>query len=118
VGQRLVARICPDCAVPARPSPHVLAEFGLDATANTGGFKQGRGCQACRNRGKRGRIAVHEVLYVSPELASAISRRAPDAELDALARAAGYRRLLQDGLEKAQRGLVTLEDVLAVARAE
>ena len=117
VGQRLVPRICPDCAVPATPSPDVLAEFGPDAR-DASGFKNGQGCQTCRGRGKRGRIAIHEVLYVSPELASAISRSLGDEELERLAAAAGYRRLLQDGLDKAQRGLVTLEDVLAVARVE
>jgi type II secretory ATPase GspE/PulE/Tfp pilus assembly ATPase PilB-like protein len=61
---------------------------------------------------------VHEVLYVSSEMTSAISRRASDTELFQLAQAAGYRRMLQDGLEKAQRGIVMLEDVLAVARPD
>ena len=118
VGQRLVARICPDCAQPVQPPADVLKEFGVAPEAKLTGFRQGAGCQQCRNRGKRGRVAMHEVLYVSPALASAISRRAPDTELEQLAREAGYRRLMQDGFEKAQRGLVTLEDVLAVARSE
>jgi type IV pilus assembly protein PilB len=119
VGQRLVPRVCPDCAEPVEVAAEVLAEFGADAAAaGSGGFRKGRGCHACRNRGKRGRVAVHEVLYVSPELGSLIPRGADERELDAAARAAGYRRMLQDGLEKAQQGLVTLEDVLAVARTE
>ncbi|MBL8731231.1 MAG: type II/IV secretion system protein [Planctomycetes bacterium] len=118
VGQRLVARVCPDCATPAHPSADLLKEFGITPEQKPTGFMQGRGCQACRGRGKRGRAAIHEVLYVSPELAAAISRGAPEHELEALAVAAGYRRMLQDGLEKAQRGVVTLEDVLACARTE
>ncbi len=118
VGQRLVPRVCPDCAVSVTPDDAVLAEFGEAARDAGGDFVQGKGCQTCRNRGKRGRIAIHEVLYVSPELASAISRRVNDDEIARLAAAAGYRRLLEDGLAKAQQGLVTLEDVLAVARAE
>ncbi|MBL9075971.1 MAG: type II/IV secretion system protein [Planctomycetes bacterium] len=118
VGQRLVPKVCPDCSEPADPAPAVLAEFGLDARRPPAGLRQGRGCQSCRNRGRTGRIAIHEVLYVTPELGSAISRRAPDTEIERLAAAAGYQRLLQDGLAKAQQGLVTLEDVLAVARTE
>jgi type II secretory ATPase GspE/PulE/Tfp pilus assembly ATPase PilB-like protein len=118
VGQRLVARICADCAEPTKPSPSVLAEFGLDAKADLSGFRVGKGCQACRNRGKRGRAAIHEVLYVTPQLAAAISRGAPDTEMEKLAVEGGYRRLMQDGLEKARRGIVTLEDVVAVARAD
>ena len=118
VGQRLLARICPDCSEPTKPSPAVLAEFGLDEKADMSGFRIGKGCQACRNRGKRGRVAIHEVLYVTPALAAAISRGAPDTEMEKLAVEGGYRRLMQDGLEKARRGLVTPEDVVAVARVE
>ena len=118
VGQRLVPRVCGDCAKPHKPDDALLAAFGLDARLAPGRFVRPIGCQACRNRGKRGRIAIHEVLYVTPELASAISRRAPDAEIEQLARAGGYQRMLHDGLAKAQRGLVTLEDVLAVARVD
>ena len=116
VGQRLVARICPDCAVPHQPAPELLRECGLDPA--TTGFRRGAGCKACRNRGRRGRLALHEVLPIGSELASAISRRAPDHELQQLAAAAGYRRMLQDGIDKARAGLVPLEDVLAAARAD
>ncbi|MCA8948790.1 MAG: Flp pilus assembly complex ATPase component TadA, partial [Planctomycetes bacterium] len=118
VGQRLVPMICPECAKPSTPSEDILTEFGLNAGEVGDGFRKGDGCQACRNRGKRGRVAIHEVLYVTPELASAISRKAPEDELQQLAQQAGYVRMLQDGLRKAQQGLCTLEDVLAVARAE
>lgn len=118
VGQRLVPRICPDCAQPRTPDAALLTEFGIASQPEPHGFKVGVGCQACRGRGKRGRIAVHEVLYVNPDLGAAISRRAGEAELQALATAAGYRRMLLDGFDKAQQGLVALEDVLAVARVE
>ena len=118
VGQRLVAQICPECAESVTPHESLLQEFGLAAGEGGDGFRRGAGCQACRGRGKSGRVAIHEVLYVSPQLASAISRGASEDELQKLAIAAGYTRLMADGLDKAQRGLVTLEDVLAVARAE
>ncbi|MFN3242272.1 MAG: GspE/PulE family protein [Planctomycetota bacterium] len=117
VGQRLVPRICGECAEPASPEPTVRQEFGLGPDEGHG-FRQGAGCQACRGRGKRGRVAIHEVLYVSPALASAISRAASEDDLQRLADEAGYVRMMQDGLDKAQQGLVTLEDVLAVARSD
>ena len=118
VGQRLLARVCPDCAEPVTPTPDVLKEFGVDPASAPKGMKRGRGCQSCRNRGKKGRLAIHEVLYVSPEMGAAISRRAPAEELRQLAQKAGFRPMLQDGYDKALRGLVTLEDVLAAARTE
>jgi type IV pilus assembly protein PilB len=118
VGQRLVAQICSECAEPVTPPDTILEEFGLAPGEGGTGFRKGTGCQACRGRGKRGSLAIQEVMHVSPKLASAISRKAPEAELQQLANEAGYVRLMADGLDKAQRGLVALEDVLAVARVE
>jgi len=118
VGQRLVPRICAECSETAEPTGGVLAEFGLDPNRKWDCFKQGRGCQNCRGRGTTGRIGIHEVLYVSSEMSAAISRNATDAEVHELAVAAGYRPMLNDGLEKARRGIIGLEDVLACARHE
>ncbi|MFM1871237.1 MAG: hypothetical protein RL398_659 [Planctomycetota bacterium] len=117
VAQRLVARICPDCAVPHVPDQALLAECGVSDT-DVGGFRRGSGCKNCRQRGRRGRMALHEVLPITAELASAISRRAPDAELAQIAAGAGFRRMLEDGVAKARQGLVALEDVVAAARLE
>jgi len=118
VGQRLLPRVCSDCAEPVTPPPELFEEFGVDAEDASHGFKKGVGCQVCRNRGKVGRIAIHEVLTITPALASAISRQASDDQLQKLAEEAGYVRMIQDGLQKAREGLVTLEDVIAAARAE
>jgi type IV pilus assembly protein PilB len=118
VAQRLVPRLCPDCARPAAPSPEMLAAFGLRDGAGLPGLRRAAGCRLCRGKGKRGRIAIHEVLYVTPEIAGLISRSSPAREIEAAAAAAGYRRMNLDGLDKAAQGLVTLEDVLATARSE
>ncbi|MCA8947856.1 MAG: Flp pilus assembly complex ATPase component TadA, partial [Planctomycetes bacterium] len=118
VGQRLVPRICQDCAEVSRPTPGVAAEFGLDPAADLDCFRAGRGCATCRGKGRLGRVAIHEVLYVTAELAAAISRRAGEDEIERLAIAAGYEPMLRDGLAKARTGIVTLEDVLAVARID
>lgn len=118
VSQRLVPRICRSCAESVTPPENVLREFGIDPADCPRSFRHGTGCQTCRGKGKRGRLGIHEVLHITPKLASAISREAPEEELQRLADEAGYQRLMADGQEKARRGLITLEDVLAVARSE
>jgi type IV pilus assembly protein PilB len=118
VAQRLVPRVCTECARPTLATPQLLAAFGLDPNKPPTTLRSGAGCKTCRNKGKKGRIAVHEVLPVTAELAKLIARRAGEDEMEKAAAASGYRRLLRDGLDKALAGLVTLEDVLAVARAE
>lgn len=118
VSQRLVPQICRSCAEPTTPPDNVLKEFDVDPEHCSSGFQRGKGCQACRGKGTRGRIGIHEVMHVSPKLSAAISRGAHEDELQALADEAGYVRLMSDGLDKAKQGLITLEDVLACARVE
>ncbi|MEO6593772.1 MAG: type II secretion system protein GspE, partial [Planctomycetota bacterium] len=50
VGQRLVPRICADCAVPAEPTAVLLSAIGLANDTVISGFRRGEGCQSCRNR--------------------------------------------------------------------
>jgi type IV pilus assembly protein PilB len=116
----LVPRICHSCAEPTTPYENVLKEFGVDLENCSQDFRRGAGCQACRAKGKAksGRIGIHEVMHVSPKLSSAISRGAHEDELEALADKAGYVRLVSAGLDKAERGLITLENVLACARVD
>ena len=116
VGQRLIPRLCGECAIEDDPAPELLAEFGAEGAEFTSGFRKSLGCPACRDRGYRGRIAVHEVLLVSSEMGRMISRGAPETEIREAAIAAGYRPMSIDGLEKASQGLVAVEEVLAAAR--
>jgi type IV pilus assembly protein PilB len=115
VGQRLVRRVCPSCAVPQAPSAEIVEKIGgpsrlpPDAT-----WVVGRGCEKCGNAGMKGRLAIHEVLPVDDEVRAMISSQAPEQEIRAAARRAGMRTLLEDGLEKAARGLTTIEELLSV----
>lgn len=69
-------------------------------------------------KGRKGRIAIHEVMPITAELARLIGANAAEPVMEPVAAAAGYRSMLQDGLEKAMQDLVALEDVLAVARID
>jgi hypothetical protein len=59
-------------------------------------------------------MAIHELLLVTDEVRDLISRRAPDHEIRKVAKAAGMRTLLEDGISKAAQGLTTLDEVLRV----
>jgi type II secretory ATPase GspE/PulE/Tfp pilus assembly ATPase PilB-like protein len=74
----------------------------------------GRGCEACAGTGYRGRTGIYELLMVSEPFRELVSRRAPLAELRALARAEGMRTLREAGLERARSGDTTVEEVLRV----
>jgi general secretion pathway protein E len=120
MAQRLVRRLCADCAAP-EPMPETMkAEIGGLARRyptlfkNQPAFRNARGCRACQNIGYRGRVAIYEIATVDADLHDAVLRHAPSRELVSTARRTGYRTLREDGLIKAYRGETSLEEVLRV----
>ena len=57
---------------------------------------RGRGCEACRGTGVDGRLAVHEVLPITPEFSVALTQGATRYQLQMLARKQGMQTLRQD----------------------
>jgi type IV pilus assembly protein PilB len=115
VAQRLVRRPCPACVVLQRPSAAEIEKAGgpsqLPADAQ---WVAGKGCNQCGQSGLKGRIAIHEVLVVNDEIRDLISNRAPEHSIKKAAQRAGMRTLMDDGIDKAARGLTTLDEVLRV----
>jgi type IV pilus assembly protein PilB len=78
----------------------------------------GKGCSACANTGYKGRISIHEIMWMIPELQEAIVRQRPANELKDIAVKAGMRTLRQTGLRKVANGLTTIDEVLRVTFAD
>jgi type II secretory ATPase GspE/PulE/Tfp pilus assembly ATPase PilB-like protein len=111
MAQRLVRRVCAECAAPFTPDRADLPPgFELTASAR---LMKGAGCKACRNTGYRGRVGLYELLEVSDPLREMIMERKSAHELAARARADGHLSTLRDdGYEKARAGVTTVEEVL------
>jgi type II secretory ATPase GspE/PulE/Tfp pilus assembly ATPase PilB-like protein/ActR/RegA family two-component response regulator len=115
VAQRLVRQPCPGCAGRQQPSADVIEKVGGAARLPPDGqWVAGRGCDKCGQTGLKGRVAIHEVLTVNDEVRDLISGRAAEHVIKKAARRAGMRTLLEDGIDKAARGLTTLEELLRV----
>jgi type IV pilus assembly protein PilB len=115
VGQRLVRRPCPACAIRREPSADTLEKVGgASRLPADGQWVAGRGCDQCGQTGLKGRIAIHEVLAVTDEVRDLISSRAAEHVIKKAAKRAGMRTLLEDGIDKAAQGLTTLDEVLRV----
>jgi type IV pilus assembly protein PilB len=117
VGQRLVRRNCETCKESA-PVPEALLENPTvrELIGETREVWQGRGCDACRNTGFDGRLAIYEILSVDDDLHAPIVQGAPASELLKIARQNGMRSMVEDGVQKALAGHTTLAEVLRVAR--
>jgi type IV pilus assembly protein PilB len=116
LAQRLVRRVCPDCSSIESPPDAIIDRLGgKDRMPVDAAWRKGRGCPSCRQSGYRGRLAIHELLEVTPHVRTLISSRAPDHAVREAARQGGMRTLVEDGIAKAAAGLTTLDEVLRVA---
>jgi general secretion pathway protein E len=112
LAQRLVRRLCPHCREAYAPTPAACEALGVAAERFTRLWRP-TGCPECGRSGFKGRIAVLELLVVDEAVERLVLARADAREIQA---AAGLRTMLADGLEKARKGLTTIEEVLRVTR--
>lgn len=114
VAQRLVRRICSNCKVSYTPSQDEMELF--DAThPEKPEFYKGRGCQVCRHTGYKGRIAVHEVMKISPEIRQGIYNGESADRLKEIAIKNGMISLRENCKRLVLEGTTTLEEMLKVA---
>lgn len=66
----------------------------------------------------KGRVAIFEVMEISPEISALIMKRSPESELEATALKQGMMMMKQDGYIKALEGVTTIEEVLRVAEVK
>jgi type IV pilus assembly protein PilB len=113
LAQRLLRKVCPDCAEPYQPTPADLRLLGCGAEALSGaGFRAGRGCQSCRFSGYRGRVAVFELLVLDAAVRDAILARKTSQEIRRICReSTGLVSLFEDGIAKAAAGLTTVSEI-------
>ena len=117
MAQRLVKKVCKDCAT-TRPATLVEKEIFERRHQTIEHITYGKGCDACRQTGYRGRMAIHELIVMNEELKQLMMNKATIQELKAHIRQKGTRFLIDDGLIKVKAGKTTLEEVLRVAAAD
>jgi type IV pilus assembly protein PilB len=79
---------------------------------------RGKGCASCNFTGLKGRVALYEVMPVTPDLRAMILKDASTSELRTLAQAHGMKTLRQTGLLKTLEGMTPLDEVLRVTTAD
>lgn len=119
MAQRLVRKLCPACKKPYHPPADLLRTLGITPEeAKKITFYEAQGCPECSNTGYRGRIAIFELMLMTPEIAHLTMQRADTMQLRKQAIADGMTLLVQDGVRKIKQGLTTIDEVLSVATIE
>jgi len=124
IAQRLVRRICTSCIESYEVTPE-MAKLIADQLARNGGKEvvsapkalyRGRGCKVCGNAGFQGQIGAFEVLRVSPTIRELLLQKASVSDMRKQAIKEGMTTMFEDGLQKVERGITTIEEVLRVVR--
>jgi type IV pilus assembly protein PilB len=112
VAQRLVRRVCKDCAEALDLPVQALMEAGFTPEeAKKVKPKKGRGCTVCNSTGYKGRCGLYEVMEIDDEIRELILVGASAVELKKKAIERGMYTLRRSGLVKIMEGVTTLEEV-------
>jgi type IV pilus assembly protein PilB len=110
--QRLVRRVCRNCAEPHPLPPTALMQAGFSADeAETVVPRKGKGCDTCNQTGYKGRVGLYEVMEVTEDLRELVLVGASALELRRKAMDEGMLSLRQSGLRKVKEGVTTLDEV-------
>ncbi len=112
VAQRMVRRVCLDCAHSITASKLEQVAYEKEIGEHREEFLYGSGCEPCAYSGYRGRVGMFEVLHMSDELRMMILRGASNVEFREQAYKEGMVPLLKDGMLKVKEGITTPSEVL------
>ncbi len=122
MSQRLVSKLCDNCKKPeVAPEPvqkiikAVLASVGPETAkkyAEPYKIYKAPGCDVCKGKGVLGRLAIFEVLKMSPAMEDIILSGPTIQKILAEGKKQGMVTLREDGVLKALDGLVSIEEVI------
>jgi type IV pilus assembly protein PilB len=112
--QRLVRKICPNCKEPYELEADIAEKYGIKAGGKNVKLFRGKGCDACRRTGYKGRAGLIEVLTLTPKIKALILENAQEYRISEQARLDGMVTLRENGIELALGGVTTLDEVVRV----
>jgi type IV pilus assembly protein PilB len=113
MAQRLVRKVCKQCAAPTQLTEAEARQLGLDAASmQNANFQKGKGCGNCSNTGFRGRFGIFEIFVIDDDARKLIYEKVSSSVLRARAREMGMRTLREDGIRKVLAGLTTADEVI------
>jgi type IV pilus assembly protein PilB len=119
MAQRLIRVNCAKCKEPDKPPMAEIRAAGITPDRlTTATFMRGRGCSYCHHSGYRGRLGIFELLKLNAAIREMTFNREPTQTIRRQSRLLGMRTLLEDGINKALRGITTLEEVLSICHHE
>jgi general secretion pathway protein E len=114
IAQRLVRKLCADCAETYPLRADITDDDGEVVIAEGTEVKRAKGCGRCHNTGYRGRTGIFEILELDDDMREAVKSRANKRVYRDLVKKAGLVPLREAGLRRVKEGVTSLDEVLRV----
>lgn len=111
ISQRLVKRLCPACKRKGKTNSAEMKAMNLEEPVT---ICRPRGCQFCNGTGYRGRIAVHEIMYLNENIRDAMMRNISAEELRDVARENGVVPMWEKCKDYVLRGITSVQELMAL----
>lgn len=119
VAQRLCRKICLSCRETIDTPITELVSMGFaQASAEKIKVFKGKGCDACNGTGYKGRVAIYEVLEMTPKIRELVLKNASTDDIKRQAIKDGMKTLRMSALTKVAQGLTTLEEAIVNSSAD
>lgn len=117
ISQRLLRRLCPHCRRPVEATPEQKKVLALKSDAI---IYEKNGCPYCNMTGYKGRLAVHEIMYLNDELREIISKGDVTIEdiRDAAIQRAGMKPIFTAARNCVLRGDTSYNDLISMIVTE
>jgi type IV pilus assembly protein PilB len=112
VAQRLVRRICRNCAAPYEPTQSELTMYDKLGGEAKDHWLRGKGCHVCSGTGYFERVGVYEVLQITDELRQCVVDGATPRAARELAISQGMSTLQREAVQLVQHDITTMEEVV------
>ncbi|MEY5019783.1 MAG: hypothetical protein RLZ22_871 [Verrucomicrobiota bacterium] len=117
LAQRLVRKLCTHCRVPREVSFEDRRNLGIPDELQGTIFSPG-GCDRCRGTGFSGRLAIYEVVLLTPAMQELVAHGAPAPKMRDQAIRDGYVPMRTYGWHKVMKGMTTIEEVISVTSSD
>lgn len=113
LAQRLIRKVCENCKTSYQPTTYETN--WLEQTTGTidhADFAYGKGCSFCNQTGYKGRLAVFELLTLTPEMQETLRARDPTLFSQLVAKHLKGHLLIDEALACVKQGISTLSEAM------
>jgi type II secretory ATPase GspE/PulE/Tfp pilus assembly ATPase PilB-like protein len=112
VAQRLIRKVCTKCKKSYQPTLEDADLFSKIVGRFPKQLVRGEGCEECSELTFKGRTGIFEVLVMTSRVRDLLRSKINEDDLRNKLIKEGFVTLLRDGLEKAETGVTTIDEVL------